>query len=230
MDYPFIVQAWIYQGDYRPSPPHPPFLSSIPGAAQCCTLPLHCRVPPTAPTPFPGHRDASAPLLFHPSTLGAVTPLLKITKAGQGVMQKSVSSRSCMGAEFLGDGGLVPRCPSLLSSCDYFALPDAVSWTGIITIQTDTLLQFSFSTGLIVQSWWLVTLNILHTSTESLGAAEGFDCAQGSLHDAEAPHTYRFDELIPSLTLFAYCMHLYICMCMHNHTHTFYYQGRHGYF
>lgn len=116
MDYPFIVQAWIYQGDYRPSSPHPPFLPSIPGAAQCCTLPLHCRVPPTAPTPFPGHGDASAPLLFHPEHPGSSHPLLKMTKAGAGVMQESVGSRSWMGAEFLGDGGLVPTCPNFFLS------------------------------------------------------------------------------------------------------------------
>lgn len=109
MDYPFIVQAWIYQGDYRPSPPHPPFLPSIPGVAQCCTLPLHRRVPPTPRHPSLGTGMHLPPCSSILSTPGAVTPLLKMTKAGPGVMQKSVSPRSWMGAEFLGDGGISPQ-------------------------------------------------------------------------------------------------------------------------
>lgn len=147
-----------------------------------------------------------------------------MTKAGPGVMQRSVGSRSWMGAAPLGDGGLVPRCPNLLSSCHYFALPYTISWTGIMTIRADTMLQFSFPTCLILQSWWLVTLNILHTSTESLGASEGFDCTQGSLHDALVLNTHRFDELIPSLTLFpTVCTYLALsaCACTITHTHFF---------
>lgn len=76
MDYPFIVQAWIYQGDYRPSPPRPPFLPSTPGAAQRCTLPPHRTAshrtePPAAPTPFPGRGAASVPSLLCPEHPGS---------------------------------------------------------------------------------------------------------------------------------------------------------------
>lgn len=53
MDYPFIVQAWIYQGDYRPSPPQLP--SSPP--PRCCPVP-HAPTAPlgssNAPAPCPG--------------------------------------------------------------------------------------------------------------------------------------------------------------------------------
>lgn len=182
MDYPFIVQAWIYQGDYRPSPPQLPSSPPprvLPGATRshCATRLLHGG----GTQPWAG--GCVRPLAPPPQEQ-MVTPVFRMTKAGPGVMRRSVGSRSWMGAASLGDGGLVPRCPDLLSSCHYFALLDAISWTGITTIRADTLLQFSFPTGLILQSWWLVTLNILHTSSESLRASEGFDCTQGTLHDA----------------------------------------------
>lgn len=127
-----------------------------------------------------------------------------------------------MGAASLRNGGLVLRCPNIISSHHCFALRDTISRMRIMTTWADTLFPFSFPTGPISQSWCLITLNILHTSTESLRASEGFDCTQSTLRDAEVPHTYRFDGLVPPLTLFPYCMHIHleISACAWSITHT----------
>lgn len=179
------------------------------------------------PTPFPGQGAESAPSLLcseQPGSRANGHPHVQDDKSRTGSDAEVGRFQVLNGCSIPGGWGIRPQMsrPPFFLPLLCIALPDAVSWTGITTIQADTPLQFYFPTGPILQSWWLVTLNILHNSTESLGASEGFDCTQGTLHVAEVPHTFRSDGLIPSLTLFSYCMHMciYICMCMHNHSHT----------